>query len=248
MHRLLFLPTHWLSQSFMLLMTVVAPLVFLWTGVTPLVNVDNQSVLSYIVPMVLAVIGGMVVFAPGKYFPLAAQVLGTFQSFKILPTVLATLAKPFGHVFRVTPKGAGARQQSYERGIFWTATTLIVLTISGLLVNTIPEYQIVERTALLPMIAIWGGINIIVLFLVAMMSLQAPSRASAKKIFQLEEPIWPLVWPVRFSPAAPRTFRYPGVGIIADADKAPTAKVGERIRLDIAEVRVILDSLALCSG
>ena len=32
MHRLLFLPTHWLSQSFMLLMTVIAPLVFLWTA------------------------------------------------------------------------------------------------------------------------------------------------------------------------------------------------------------------------
>ncbi len=111
MHRLLlFLPTHWLSQSFMMLMTIVAPIVFLWTGLTPLVNVDTPGVLSYIVPMVLAVIGGMVVFAPGKYFPLAAQVLGTFQSFKILPTVLATFIKPFGHVFQVTPKGGDPRQ------------------------------------------------------------------------------------------------------------------------------------------
>src|SRR3979411_1695083 len=31
MQRLLFLPTHWLTQSLMLLLTIVAPLVFLWT-------------------------------------------------------------------------------------------------------------------------------------------------------------------------------------------------------------------------
>ena len=32
MQRLLFLPTHWLSQSLMLLLIIIAPLVFLWIG------------------------------------------------------------------------------------------------------------------------------------------------------------------------------------------------------------------------
>ena len=235
MHRLLFLPTHWLSQSFMLLMTVIAPLVFLWTGITPLVNVDNQSVLSYIVPMVLAVIGGMVVFAPGKYFPLAAQVLGTFQSFKILPTVLATIAKPFGHVFRVTPKGAGARQQSYERGIFWTATTLIVLTISGLLINTIPEYQIVAQTALLPMIAIWGGINIIVLFLVAMMSLQAPVRRNEER-FAIEEPVWIVNAGGPALLGRTRDMSLAGVGLAADPATTSRVVLLKKVRIFISQV------------
>ena len=36
--RLLFLPTHWLSQSLILMLIIVAPLVFLWMGVLPLVN------------------------------------------------------------------------------------------------------------------------------------------------------------------------------------------------------------------
>ena len=39
MHRLLFMPTHWLTQSMMLLMTCIAPLVFLWTGLAPLIHV-----------------------------------------------------------------------------------------------------------------------------------------------------------------------------------------------------------------
>jgi cellulose synthase (UDP-forming) len=235
MHRLLFLPTHWLSQSFMLLMTVIAPLVFLWTGMTPLVNVDTQSVLSYIVPMVLAVIGGIVVFAPGKYYPLAAQVLGTFQSFKILPTVLATFAKPFGHVFRVTPKGTGARQQSYERGIFWAASTLIVLTISGLLINTIPEYQIVAQTALLPMIAIWGAINIIVLFLVAMMSLQAPVRRNEER-FAIEEPVWIVNAGGPALLGHSRDMSLAGVGLAADPDTMSRIAHLKQVRIFLSQV------------
>ena len=112
MQRLLFLPTHWLSQSLMLLLVIVAPLVFLWTGVLPLVNVTTEAILYYQLPMVLAVAGGIWAFAPRQYFPFAAQVHGTFQSFKILPTVLMTMAKPFGHVFKVTPKGAGAKKSA----------------------------------------------------------------------------------------------------------------------------------------
>ena len=82
MQRLLFLPTHWLSQGLMLLLTLVAPLVFLWTGTLPLVNVTPEAVLYYLLPMILAVAGGIWAYAPRHYFPFAAQVHGTFQSFK----------------------------------------------------------------------------------------------------------------------------------------------------------------------
>ena len=94
--RLLFLPTHWLSQSLILMLIIVAPLVFLWMGVLPLVNVTAEAVVYYQLPMMLAVAGGIWAFAPRQYFPFTAQVHGTFQSFKILPTVLMTIARPLG--------------------------------------------------------------------------------------------------------------------------------------------------------
>ena len=50
----------------------------------------------YQLPMMLAVAGGIWAFAPRQYFPFTAQVHGTFQSFKILPTVLMTIARPLG--------------------------------------------------------------------------------------------------------------------------------------------------------
>lgn len=104
MHRLLFMPTHWITLSMLMLMSVLTPLIFLWTGLRPLVNVNMSSGLFYLVPMVLAIIGGIQVFAERKYFPLAAQVLGLFQSLKILPVALSTLVKPHVISSRSRPK------------------------------------------------------------------------------------------------------------------------------------------------
>ena len=188
-HRLLFLPTHWFTQSMLCLTSIITPLIFLWTGLPPLVNVTAASGLYYIVPMVLALVGGISVFAERKYFPLAAQVLGLFQSLKILPTALATLVRPHGHIFKVTPKGAGAADAGYESGIFWTASVLLLLTFVGLIVNATPDWRIVQQAALVPLVAFWCGINIVQLFLVCMMCLQLPVRRGEER-FEIDEPIW----------------------------------------------------------
>lgn len=92
-HQLMFLPTHWLSQSLMLVTSIMAPLLFLLFGLTPLTHVAVEAALSCLFPMVLASVGGLAAFAPDRYFPTAAQVLGTFQSFKLLPTVIGTLLR-----------------------------------------------------------------------------------------------------------------------------------------------------------
>ena len=134
-------------------MAIIIPLVFLWTGVLPMVNVTLESVLYYVVPTILATVGGICIYAPKQYFPLAAQVLGTFQSFKIFPSVLLTVIKPFGHTFKVTPKGVAARTESYDQEVFWTAASLLVLTVAGIIVNLLPEWRIIAQTALIPVVA-----------------------------------------------------------------------------------------------
>ena len=144
MQRLLFLPTHWLSQSLRSFISILAPIVFLWTGVSPVHDVTPSDVIYYFVPMILALVGGVRLFAPGQYFPLASQVYATLLSFKVLPVVLETLVKPFGHPFKVTPEGGGAQSSTYLAGLFWTSTCLMAATIFGLIVNTIPEWRIVE--------------------------------------------------------------------------------------------------------
>lgn len=235
MHRLLFLPSHWLSQSCTTMLTVITPLVFLLTGLSPLVNVTADSVLNYIVPMILALIGGLQIFAPGKYFPFASQVLGSFQSFKILPTVLITLIKPFGHAFKVTPKGRDARRSSYERRIFWSAAALIFLTVGGLVINSIPELRVIDQTSLLPVMAIWGLINTTVLFLVCMMSLQAPALRSEER-FTLDEAIGIFGADGNVSTGCIRDISLSGVAIVVDEDAEIVTQAGEFVRVFVREV------------
>ena len=247
MQRLLFLPTHWLSQSLMLVLVIIVPLVFLWTGVLPLVNVTTEAILYYQLPMVLAVAGGIWAFAPRQYFPFAAQVHGTFQSFKILPTVLMTMAKPFGHVFKVTPKGAGAKTLHYDGTIFWTSASLMVLTIVGLIINALPEWRIIGQSGLLPIVAFWGAINVIVLFLVCMMSLQAPVRRGEER-FSLDEPISIFAASGALSTGRIKNISLSGAAVIADLDRALVSKVGENVRVFIAEVGFVAATVVRHAG
>jgi cellulose synthase (UDP-forming) len=247
MQRLLFLPTHWLSQSLMLMLIIVAPLVFLWTGVLPLINVTTEAVLYYQLPMVLAVAGGIWAFAPRQYFPFAAQVHGTFQSFKILPTVLMTIAKPFGHVFKVTPKGASAKKSDYDGTIFWTAASLMTLTLLGLVINALPEWRIIGQTGLLPLMAFWGAINIVVLFLVCMMALQAPVRRGEER-FSLNEPISIFAASGALSTGHIKDISLSGIAIVADENRALASKIGEHVRVFIAEVGFVPATVVRQSG
>jgi cellulose synthase (UDP-forming) len=187
-HRLFFLPTAWLSQCLMLLMSVIAPLIFLFFDMPPLVGVTVQSALFYLVPMVVAQVGGIVLLGGGRYYPIAAQVLGTFQSFRLLPVILKTLIKPHGHAFKVTPKGSDAARGGYERGIFAVSSGLMLATFFGLIINASPDYRIVMQGALVPMVAFWCTINIVVLFLAAMLCLGKTS-VRAEERFPFDEPV-----------------------------------------------------------
>jgi cellulose synthase (UDP-forming) len=246
-HRLMFLPTHWFSQSATMLMSVVAPLVFLWAGLSPLVNANTAAVVHYIVPMVLALVGGLCAFAPGKYFPLASQVLGTFQSFKVLPVVLSTLVRPHGHAFKVTPKGSDAGRSGYESGIFWTCAGLIASNMAALVINTSPEWHIVTQTALLPMIAVWSAYNIVVLFLVCMMCLQTRVKRTEER-FKLDEPVYVISASGALSMGHIRDISLSGAAIEADLDRALVTKPGDQVRVFVIEVGFVNATVVRQSG
>ncbi len=190
-HRLFFLPSAWLSQCLMLMMSLLAPLVFLFLDVPPLVGVTAQSALFHLVPMVVAQVGSIVLLGGGRYYPIAAQVLGTFQSFRLLPVILKTLVKPHGHAFKVTPKGSDAAGGGYERGIFVATSTLMLATFIGLMINASPDWRIVAQGALVPMVAFWCAINMVVLFLAAMLCLGMPAaRAEERFAFPETVAVW----------------------------------------------------------
>lgn len=241
MQRLLFLPTHWLSLGLRSMFALMVPIMFLWTGLSPVYDVTPADIVYYFLPMVLALAGGFRLFAPDQYYPLASQVYGTFLSFKILPTVLATLVKPFGHPFKVTPKGSGQQASTYARGIFWSSATMIGLTILGLIINSIPELRMVETVEVLPIVAAWSAVNVITLFLVCMTSLQAPIRRGEER-FELDAPIWILAHGRPITRAQIRDISLSGVGIEQDDGTAPYG-LGDAVSVFITEVGFIAGNI-----
>ena len=247
MQRMLYLPMHWLTLGPRSLIIILAPIVFLWTGISPVFNVSVADVLYYFVPTILALTGGIWVYAPGQNFPLAAQVQSTFLAFRILPTVLQSLVMPFGHAFKVTPKGGTSPELNYARRLFWTANAMVWLTFVGLIVNTNPEWRIIQNADVLPIVAFWSVINIIVLSLVCMMSLEIPARRSEPRL-ELDEPIWIFAPSGTMSAGRIENISLSGVSLEAASDRALSARHGDPVRVFISEVGFVAGTVVRQTG
>lgn len=188
LHRLFFLPTHWLSGSLVQAFALVAPLIFIFTGVVPIANLTLVEVLEYQVPTVLALMGSLKQLSAGRYQPLPAVVLAAFSCVRLLPSVLWTLVRPHGHAFRVTPKGKSAQAANRDPLVLWVATTILIATIAGLLLNAFPETRIVDRNALIPVVAGWAIYNAVVLVLVGVMSVGRPLLRAEERFDMGGEP------------------------------------------------------------
>jgi cellulose synthase (UDP-forming) len=242
-HRLFFLPTAWLSQCLMLITALLAPLVFLFLDVPPLVGVTAQSAIFFLVPMVVAQVGGIVLLGGGRYYPVAAQVLGTFQSFRLLPVILKTLLKPQGHAFKVTPKGSDAAGGGIERGIFLACTGLMLATLLGLIINAVPDTRIVAQGALVPMVAFWCAINIVVLFLAAMLCFGRPALRAEER-FALDEAV--AVW--RRGQREAVIARGLDISVSGIALAGSGVVPGEAVRVRLAGVGSLDGIVARCGG
>jgi cellulose synthase (UDP-forming) len=247
MQRLLYLPMHWRTLGPRSLIIILAPIVFLWTGISPVFDVSVADVLYYFAPPILALTGGIWVYAPGQNFPLAAQVQSTFLAFRILPTVLQSLVMPFGHAFKVTLKGGTSLKSNYARRLFWTANALASLTFAGLIVNTIPEWRIIQNADALPIVAFWSVINIIVLSLVCIMSLETPARRSEPRL-ELDEPIWIFGPSGTMSAGRVENISLSGVSLEAASDRAMSAHHGDPVRVFISEVGFVAGTVVRQTG
>jgi cellulose synthase (UDP-forming) len=64
----------------------------------------------------------------------------------------------------------------------------MIATLAGLVINAHPDTRIVMQGALVPMVAFWGLVNVVVLFLAAMLCLGRPALRAEER-FPLDEPV-----------------------------------------------------------
>lgn len=186
--RLMFLPTHWLTQCLSQISAMSVPAIYLLTGLRPLLQAHTDAVMSYQIPAILVAILAVRLFAPRHFFPLAAISHAVLQAFRLLPTVLWTLVRPHGHVFKVTPKGsAAAGGPQVDRLTVAMSMSLLLATAVGLFLNADFMTRLVDPGALVPVVAFWAVVNMVVLSVVATVAVSAvPLRAEER--FDLVEP------------------------------------------------------------
>lgn len=185
--RLLFLPTHWLTQSFCQITAMATPAIYLWTGLMPLLAANGATVLNYQIPAVVGTLVTMRLLCPGQFFPLASSAHGVLQAFRLTPTILITLVKPHGHKFKVTPKGSDAAGASADRFTVLLALGLMLATAFGLMINAGINTRIVDSGALIPVVAGWAIYNMLVLSVVATIAVSPPMLRTEER-FEMDEP------------------------------------------------------------
>ena len=188
MQRLLFFPTSWLTQYFVRLFLLLIPLAYLLLGWMPLQFTNTGDLVRFQLPLLAGLFLATRWLVGSHYIPLVSVPASVFSSFRLAPTVLASLIKPFGKPFRVTPKGSmsvGGRQVDSV-----TLTPILLtlgLTLLGLLINVTPELAVVPFTEFFPIAVFWSGLNVFALALAALLCIEGP-RLRREERFELQEP------------------------------------------------------------
>ena len=235
-HRLLFLPTAWITQGLQSMFMIMTPIIYLLFNLAPMTGIDLNAVIHYVLPLIAAMLCGITLLAPGRYYPLAAQILSMFQSFRILPIALQTLLRPKGLVFKVTPKGSGAAGGNWESSILFAALALIGLSFVGLMINATPEYRVVSQVGLLPMVTFWAILNIFMLLLVAMMCLEKP-RVRGEERFALKQPVTLLGEHGQMIRSEKGDISISGLGL--QVEEAAELVIGERVEIMLPNVGLL---------
>ena len=187
LERLLFFPWSWVVQYAVRMAALLVPAVYLWTGLVPLYLDTLGDLLFFQLPTLLAYLLGMRWFVGRTYVPLVSTAVGTFGTFRLLPTVLSSLVKPFGAPFRVTPKGA-LNKAGVDWGTFAGIMAVAGLTAGGLAINAIPGRGLLADGQIFPVAAAWGLLNLVVLLVSALICFDAPRRRKEER-FRLDAPV-----------------------------------------------------------
>ncbi len=185
LQRVLFAPYSWLIQPLTRFMMLLIPIVYLWTGFSPLHITSTEELISYQFSMFLAFLLAIYWLAKNKYVPIISTAINVFGMFRLLPVVISSLIKPFGVPFRVTPKGSGS-SSGVDWYVLYASGTVALLTLIGLIINIVPEHRIIPYMDFFPYVLFWSCLNIVILCLCCLICFDAPRKRKEER-FSINE-------------------------------------------------------------
>jgi cellulose synthase (UDP-forming) len=184
--RLFFLPLSWVATNLGLPVMILGPVLFLWGGLVAVPQASGDELLYYQVPMLLAMLGASRRLTTVKRSSVIALAHSVFAMYRLLPTVLHSLVRPFAVGFKVTPKGKLAQgMQADPRAILLSFTTIVAL-ITGLVLNHMPDFERVPPDAFLTPSLFWGSVTMVVMFICLLMAFEFDRRRGEER-FEVRE-------------------------------------------------------------
>ena len=176
--RIFFFPYSWITQYISRLFFQLIPILFFVGGLTPIPNVDIDTLLSYQTPFLACLLVSMFAMGEGYYLPLFSEAINLFHSFELAPAIFAAVLRPFGQPFAVTPKGHSSI--SLISGVYLRtlvpALILLVLNVLILFQMLLSVGETVSQgsVGLLVYGFIWCCMNIALLYIAILASDQRP--------------------------------------------------------------------------
>lgn len=186
-NKILFFPFYWMIQHGSRIFFQLIPLVFFLWGVGPLPASEGQEILDYQLPFILAVTASMFLLMRPFYLPLFTEAMSLFSAFALLPELLQSLVRPYSKGFSVTPKGNAASTDigvSLFRQTLLPSSVLLLMNVVVLLriILDLSEASTSVGTELALYGTIWCAINIALLVMCILMSLERPQPRQEHRI------------------------------------------------------------------
>ncbi|MFO0997948.1 MAG: glycosyltransferase [Alphaproteobacteria bacterium] len=234
-YRLIFLPTYWFIQLPSRIVYILLPIIYLLTGLPPVLLPSQEALVGYLGPAMIGGVGLIWWAGRGAFLPILTDASNLFIAIRVAPTALASLIKPFGVPFRVTPKGREAKASRHDGTVFWFSIILLALSIGGLAWNALDDWRPIANELSLALTTLWILINSAILGLTALIACEGP-RFRAEERFALDMPARATA---DASTAPCIVGNLSPSGAFVRFGNYPTPETGETIALSIASIGLV---------
>lgn len=186
--RFLYFPFGWLMQHPIRLLMMVIPALYLLTGLTPYPTLDVATFLRVVLPLIVTSTCTVMWLVPGCYIPLVSTAVSFHTALHVLPTVISTLIKPFGGVFKVTPKGNAAKARTLDRRGLYAAIGFGGLTIAGMLLSGTAIHFGENEPSFNVIATVWGAFNLVICVILGLISVDRV-RPRVEERFEIDLPV-----------------------------------------------------------
>lgn len=175
-HRLCFLNAQlfWLGTVPMMLLAMLAPAVYWWTGVPPLLA-GPKTFLAHFGPRFVAEAAAMAWISRWSVMPVLSGVAPLVVAPSAGVAALKALLRPRGQHFKVTMKGGDRRRVVVHGRLLAWLLALMVVIVSGMVISQIPDLAPPGRRDLMVNLG-WSVYALLILFLGLLVAVELPRR------------------------------------------------------------------------